>query len=237
MIILVWRCTVEEINIFLIEDDEVIANSLKKFLESWSYKVFIATNFEKVFDEYMKIDPQIVLIDVSLPFFNGYYWCEKIRNVSNLPIIFISSAGENLNKIMAMNMGADDYITKPFDLELLLAKIKALLRRSYEYTDSIQNISYKDTVIDRNRMVLIFDNKEISLSKNEYLILEMMFEYPEKIFRREELMDKIWQTDEFIDDNTLTVNIMRLRNKLDQIGLKDFIKTKKKVGYYIERDA
>ena len=131
----------EEINIFLIEDDEVIANSLKKFLESWSYKVFIATNFEKVFDEYMKIDPQIVLIDVSLPFFNGYYWCEKIRNVSNLPIIFISSAGENLNKIMAMNMGADDYITKPFDLELLLAKIKALLRRSYEYTDSIQNLS------------------------------------------------------------------------------------------------
>ena len=138
---------------------------------------------------------------------------------------------------MAMNMGADDYITKPFDLELLLAKIKALLRRSYEYTDSLDNIAYKDIIIDRDKMLLIFEGGEISLTKNEYLILEMMFAQPQKVFRREEFMDKIWQTDEFIDDNTLTVNIMRLRKKLENIGLNDFIKTKKKVGYYIERDV
>jgi response regulator len=226
----------EKFKIFLIEDDEIIEKSLKKFLENWSYDVYLVEDFEKVFEEYKKIDPAIILIDISLPFFNGYYWCEQVRKVSNLPIIFISSASENLNKIMAMNMGADDYITKPFDLELLLAKIKALLRRSYEYTEISNNIAYEDIVIDRDKMLLIFDNKQISLTKNEYLILEMMFAHPQKVFRREEFMDKIWQTDEFIDDNTLTVNIMRLRKKLEEIGLSNFIKTKKKVGYYIERD-
>ena len=227
----------DKFKIFIIEDDDVIGKSLKKFLENWSYDVYLADDFEKVFDQYKNIDPAIVLIDISLPFFNGYYWCEEIRKVSNVPIIFISSADENLNKIMAMNMGADDYITKPFDLELLLAKIKALLRRSYEYTDSLDNIAYKDIIIDRDKMLLIFEGGEISLTKNEYLILEMMFAQPQKVFRREEFMDKIWQTDEFIDDNTLTVNIMRLRKKLENIGLNDFIKTKKKVGYYIERDV
>jgi len=136
-----------------------------------------------------------------------------------------------------MNMGADDYITKPFDFDLLLAKIKAVLRRSYQYSETVSKLSYKDIEIDRNRMVLTFAGKDLSLSKNEYLILEMMFEYPEKVYKREEIMDKIWQTDEFIDDNTLTVNIMRLRKKLEDLGLGDLIKTKKKVGYYIERDV
>lgn len=226
----------DPLKIFIVEDDDVILNALEKFLKNWSYDVYFPDDFSSVYENFIKINPDLVLLDVSLPFFNGYYWCEQIRKSSNVPIIFISSADENLNKIMAMNMGADDYISKPFDLDLLLAKIKALLRRSYEYKDFSNNISYKDLIIDRDRMVLKFDNKEISLSKNEYLILEMMFKHPEKIFKREEFMDKIWQTDEFIDDNTLTVNIMRLRKKLEDIGLKDFIKTKKKVGYYIERD-
>ncbi|MFO3717162.1 response regulator transcription factor [Anaerococcus sp. ENR1011] len=226
----------DPLKIFIVEDDDVILKALEKFLKNWSYDVYFPDDFSSVYENFIKTNPDLVLLDVSLPFFNGYYWCEQIRKSSNVPIIFISSADENLNKIMAMNMGADDYITKPFDLDFLLAKIKALLRRSYEYKDFSNNISYKDLIIDRDRMVLKFDNKEISLSKNEYLILEMMFKHPEKIFKREEFMDKIWQTDEFIDDNTLTVNIMRLRKKLEDIGLKDFIKTKKKVGYYIERD-
>lgn len=226
----------DPLKIFIVEDDDVILKALEKFLKNWSYDVYFPDDFSSVYEEFLEVKPDLVLLDVSLPFFNGYYWCEQIRKSSNVPIIFISSADENLNKIMAMNMGADDYISKPFDLDFLLAKIKALLRRSYEYKDFSNNISYKDLMIDRDRMVLKFDNKEISLSKNEYLILEMMFKHPEKIFKREEFMDKIWQTDEFIDDNTLTVNIMRLRKKLEDIGLKDFIKTKKKVGYYIERD-
>lgn len=227
----------DPIKVYVVEDDDVILKALKKFLQNWSYEVHVADDFSTVYEKFLKVNPDLVLLDVSLPFFNGYYWCEQIRKSSNVPIIFISSADENLNKIMAMNMGADDYITKPFDLELLLAKIKAILRRTFEYSESTNNISYKDVIIDRDRMLLKFANEEISLSKNEYLILEMMFEYPEKVFRREEFMDKIWQTDEFIDDNTLTVNIMRLRKKLEDIGLKNFIKTKKKVGYYIERDV
>lgn len=227
----------DSIKVYVVEDDDVILKALKKFLQNWSYEVHVADDFSSVYEKFLKVNPDLVLLDVSLPFFNGYYWCEQIRKSSNVPIIFISSADENLNKIMAMNMGADDYITKPFDLELLLAKIKAILRRTFEYSESTNNISYKDVIIDRDRMVLKFANEEISLSKNEYLILEMMFEYPEKVFKREEFMDKIWQTDEFIDDNTLTVNIMRLRKKLEDIGLKNFIKTKKKVGYYIERDV
>lgn len=225
------------VRIYIVEDDEVILKSLGKFLKSWSYEVSSPDDFSSVYENFLDINPDLVLLDVSLPFFNGYYWCEKIRSSSNVPIIFISSADENLNKIMAMNMGADDYITKPFDLDLLLAKIKAVLRRSYQYRETVSKLSYKDIEIDRNRMVLTFAGNDLSLSKNEYLILEMMFEYPEKVYKREEIMDKIWQTDEFIDDNTLTVNIMRLRKKLEDIGLSDLIKTKKKVGYYIERDV
>lgn len=225
------------VKIYIVEDDEVILKSLRKFLKSWSYEVFSPEDFSSVYENFLDINPDLVLLDVSLPYFNGYYWCEKIRTSSNVPIIFISSADENLNKIMAMNMGADDYITKPFDLDVLLAKIKAVLRRSYQYRETVSKLSYKDIEIDRNKMVLTFAGKDLSLSKNEYLILEMMFEYPEKVYKREEIMDKIWQTDEFIDDNTLTVNIMRLRKKLEDIGLSDLIKTKKKVGYYIERDV
>lgn len=225
----------KEFRIFIIEDDEVIFKAIKKYLESWNFIVLGVKDFENVFDEFINFKADLLLIDISLPFFNGYHWCEKIRSVSKIPIIFISSASINLNKIMAMNMGADDYITKPFDLDLLVAKIKALLRRTYEYVEVYDNLIYQDLSLDREKMTLKFNENEIALSKNEFMILEMMFKSPRKVFKREEFMDKIWQTDEFIDDNTLTVNIMRLRKKLEEIGLKNLIKTKKKVGYYLER--
>lgn len=222
--------------IYIVEDDQTIISSIEKYLKTWSYEVIKAKDFENIYGEFIQTKADLILLDVSLPFFNGYHWCQEIRKASNVPIIFISSASQKLNKIMAMNMGADDYITKPFDLDFLEAKIKALLRRSYEYKEVKSKLSYKDLIIDRDRMILEYGDIELVLSKNEYLILEMMFEHPQKVFRREEIMDKIWQTDEFIDDNTLTVNIMRLRKKLEDIGLNDLIKTKKKVGYYIERD-
>lgn len=225
----------KEFRIFIIEDDEVIFKAIKKYLESWNFIVSGVKDFENVFDEFINFKADLLLIDISLPFFNGYHWCEKIRSVSKIPIIFISSASINLNKIMAMNMGADDYITKPFDLDLLVAKIKALLRRTYEYVEIYDNLIYQDLSLDREKMTLKYNENEIALSKNEFMILEMMFKRPRKVFKREEFMDKIWQTDEFIDDNTLTVNIMRLRKKLEEIGLRNLIKTKKKVGYYLER--
>lgn len=225
----------KEFRIFIIEDDEVIFKAIKKYLESWNFIVSGVKDFENVFDEFINFKADLLLIDISLPFFNGYHWCEKIRSVSKIPIIFISSASINLNKIMAMNMGADDYITKPFDLDLLVAKIKALLRRTYEYVEVYDNLIYQDLSLDREKMTLKYNEYEIALSKNEFMILEMMFKSPRKVFKREEFMDKIWQTDEFIDDNTLTVNIMRLRKKLEEIGLRNLIKTKKKVGYYLER--
>lgn len=225
----------KEFRIFIIEDDEVIFKAIKKYLESWNFIVLGVKDFENVFDEFINFKADLLLIDISLPFFNGYHWCEKIRSVSKIPIIFISSASINLNKIMAMNMGADDYITKPFDLDLLVAKIKALLRRTYEYVEVYDNLIYQDLSLDREKMTLKYNENEIALSKNEFMILEMMFKSPRKVFKREEFMDKIWQTDEFIDDNTLTVNIMRLRKKLEEIGLRNLIKTKKKVGYYLER--
>ena len=137
----------DPIKVYVVEDDDVILKALKKFLQNWSYEVHVADDFSSVYEKFLKVNPDLVLLDVSLPFFNGYYWCEQIRKSSNVPIIFISSADENLNKIMAMNMGADDYITKPFDLELLLAKIKAILRRTFEYSESTNNISYKLSLI------------------------------------------------------------------------------------------
>lgn len=225
----------KEFRIFIIEDDEVIFKAIKKYLESWNFIVSGVKDFENVFDEFINFKADLLLIDISLPFFNGYHWCEKIRSISKIPIIFISSASINLNKIMAMNMGADDYITKPFDLDLLVAKIKALLRRTYEYVEVYDNLIYQDLSLDREKMTLKYNEYEIALSKNEFMILEMMFKSPRKVFKREEFMDKLWQTDEFIDDNTLTVNIMRLRKKLEEIGLRNLIKTKKKVGYYLER--
>lgn len=220
--------------ILIVEDDFVIANQIGKFLESWGYEVLINEDFEKVFETYNCFKPELVLMDVSLPFFNGYHWCSMIRKDSNIPIIFLSAADENLNLIMAVNMGADDYLVKPFDLEVLLAKIRAILRRSYEYQKDSDKIRFSSLVFDKDKMTLTYKDEDIGLTKNEYKILEILISNPGKVIKREEIMNKLWQSDEYVDDNTLSVNIMRLRKKLSDYGLKDFIKTKKKVGYYVK---
>lgn len=221
--------------IFIVEDDIVIAKQISKFLKSWGYEALINEDFQKVFQNYLDFKPDLILMDITLPFFNGYHWCKMIRKDSNVPIIFISAADENLNLIMAVDMGADDYIVKPFELEVLLAKIRAILRRSYEYEKDNDKVRLNSIVLDKNSMELSFEDKKIELTKNEYKIMEILISNPSKVIKREEIMNKLWQSDEFIDDNTLTVNIMRLRRKLDEYGLKDLIKTKKKVGYYVEK--
>ena len=218
--------------IFLVEDDKVIAEEIERHLNFWNYEIKIAEDFQNIFDDFKSFHPDLVLMDVSLPFYNGYHWCKIIRKNSKVPILFISAADENLNLIMAMDLGADDYLTKPFELELLQIKIRALLRRAYEYVET-RNIFYKDIRLDCDKMIISRDNKEIELTKNEFKILEILLEKPGKVVNRDEIIDKIWQTDSYIDDNTLTVNVMRLRKKLEEINIFELIKTKKGVGYYV----
>lgn len=218
--------------IFLVEDDKVIAEEIKRHLNFWNYEIKIAEDFQNIFDDFKSFHPDLVLMDVSLPFYNGYHWCKIIRKNSKVPILFISAADENLNLIMAMDLGADDYLTKPFELELLQIKIRALLRRAYEYIET-RNIFYKDISLDCDKMIISRENKEIELTKNEFKILEILLEKPGKVVNRDEIIDKIWQTDSYIDDNTLTVNVMRLRKKLEDINIFELIKTKKGVGYYV----
>ena len=218
--------------IFWVEDDKVIAEEIERHLNFWNYEIKIAEDFQNIFDDFKSFHPDLVLMDVTLPFYNGYHWCKIIRKNSKVPILFISAADENLNLIMAMDLGADDYLTKPFELELLQIKIRALLRRAYEYIET-RNIFYKDISLDCDKMIISRENKEIELTKNEFKILEILLEKPGKVVNRDEIIDKIWQSDSYIDDNTLTVNIMRLRKKLEDINIFDLIKTKKGVGYYV----
>ena len=218
--------------IFLVEDDKVIAEEIERHLKFWNYEIKIAEDFQNIFDDFKSFHPDLVLMDVTLPFYNGYHWCKIIRKNSKVPILFISAADENLNLIMAMDLGADDYLTKPFELELLQIKIRALLRRAYEYIET-RNIFYKDISLDCDKMIISRENKEIELTKNEFKILEILLEKPGKVVNRDEIIDKIWQSDSYIDDNTLTVNVMRLRKKLEDINIFNLIKTKKGVGYYV----
>lgn len=218
--------------IFLVEDDKVIAEEIERYLKIWNYEIKRVKDFQNIFNEFKNFHPDLVLMDVTLPFFNGYHWCKVIRDNSKVPILFISAADENLNLIMAMDLGADDYLTKPFDLEVLQIKIRALLRRTYEYFET-KNIYYRDIILKCDSMIVSIKDREIELTKNEFKILEVLLEKPGKIISRDEIIDRIWQTDSYIDDNTLTVNIMRLRKKLEDIQIFELIKTKKGLGYYV----
>lgn len=220
--------------IFIIEDDEGIAGAIKKEAVSWGFDACAAKDFSDIMADFAEYSPHLVLLDISLPFYNGYYWCEKIRSVSSVPIIFISSASDNMNMVMAMNMGADDFIAKPFDLSVLIAKISALLRRAYDFAPASPILEHLGALLDTGRATLEYKGKTIELSKNEYRILLELMRNKGKAVSREKLMKSLWQTDSFIDDNTLTVNINRLRKKLDSAGLNNFIKTKFSVGYIIE---
>ncbi|MFV0393790.1 MAG: response regulator transcription factor, partial [Coprobacillaceae bacterium] len=193
--------------ILIIEDDMTIAKTLASHLSQWEYKVEYITDFKNVMEFFTSFDPQLVLLDISLPLFNGYHWCQEIRNVSKIPIIFISSQEENMNIIMAMNMGADDFITKPFDLQVLTAKIQAILRRSYSFVNNTNIITYEDVILNCNNATLSYHEQNIELTKNEFKILQSLLEKPCEIISRDQIMMTLWQSDEFIDDNTLTVNV------------------------------
>lgn len=220
--------------VLIIEDDFTISTLLKTHLSNWGYEVKCGENFKDVISEFIAYDPQIVLMDVTLPYFNGYHWCREIRKISSVPIVFISSAGDNLNIVMAMNMGGDDFIIKPFDLNVLTAKVQAIIRRTYSFQGHTNIIEHNGVVLNLGNATLTFEEQKIELTKNDFRLLQILFEGVGKVVSRENIMTRLWEDENFVDDNTLTVNITRLRKKLEEIGLEDYIKTKKGIGYIIE---
>lgn len=220
--------------ILIIEDDRGIAEAIKEQAEQWELQARVVQNFRSVMTEFAEYAPHLVLLDIGLPFFNGYHWCSEIRKVSKVPVIFISSAADNMNIVMAMNMGADDFIVKPFDQSVLMAKIQAMLRRTYDFAEAVPVLEHRGAMLNTGDSTLVYGEQRLELTKNEYRILLTMMKNKGKVVSRERLMEVLWETDSFVDENTLTVNVGRLRKKLDGIGLKNFIATKFGVGYIVE---
>ena len=220
--------------LLIVEDDLRIADAMKEQIKKWDLDAHIVEDFRSVLADFTSYQPHMVLLDISLPFFDGYHWCSEIRKISKVPIIFISSASDNMNIVMAMNMGADDFIAKPFDMNVLVAKMQALLRRVYDFASSVPVLEHRGAFLNTGDDTLTFNDNNIPLTKNEYRILLCLMENKGKVVSREKLMERLWKTEVFIDENTLTVNVNRLRKKLDAAGLENFITTKIGVGYIIE---
>ncbi len=259
--------------ILIVEDDPTIADAMRRQIESWGFQAKCAEDFRDIAGEFERYAPHLVLLDIILPCYDGYYWCQKIRKFSKVPIVFLSSASDNMNIVMAMNMGGDDFIAKPFDLNVLTAKLQAVLRRAYDFAPemarfgedasgagilsdsetgnfgtkaadpgippgwggmlSAEILAHRGVVLNTSDASLSFQGKKIELTKNEYRILQTLLADKGRIVSRDKLMLKLWETDSFVDENTLTVNITRLRRKLEREGLKDFIATRKGLGYMI----
>lgn len=217
--------------IFLVEDDETIAKLVRRHLEKWDYDVHVVQKFDAVMSEFASFDPQLVLMDIGLPFYNGYHWCTEIRRVSKVPVVFLSSAADNMNIVMAVSMGADDFIAKPFDLDVLTVKIQAIIRRCYDFGANNSVLEHNGAMLNISDATITYDDKRLELTKNELKILQTLFDNKERIVSRSLLMEKLWESDAYVDENTLSVNVNRLRKKLDSIGLESFIVTKKGLGY------
>ncbi|MCQ4935255.1 response regulator transcription factor [Anaerotignum propionicum] len=220
--------------ILVVEDDSIISAEIQKHFIAWGFEVQTVCNFEAVFSQFAMFEPHLVILDISLPFYNGYYWCTEIRKVSKIPIIFLSSTSDNMNIIMAMNMGGDDFVAKPFDLAVLSAKVQAMIRRAYSFQGNSHILEYKGVILNLSNASLEVSGKKVELTKNELRILQILFEHKGETVTREAIMKHLWDGDCFIDDNTLAVNLTRLRKKLEGISLNDFITTKKGMGYLLE---
>lgn len=219
--------------ILIVEDDSTITAVLKRTLEKWNYQVSSVTDFGHVLEQFEQTAPDLVLLDISLPFFDGYYWCSAIRRQSQVPIIFISSASDDMNLIMAVNLGADDFLAKPFKLEVILAKIQALLRRTYTFVEQKTILRAGEAVLCLGDGTLTAGNQTLELTRNELRILKLLMEQKGQIVARDDIIRQLWESEDFIDDNTLTVNMTRLRKKLEVIGLERLIETKKGLGYMV----
>lgn len=220
--------------ILIVEDDMMIAKTLSSHLEKWDYEVRYVKDFKNVMNDFLEFDPQLVLMDIILPLFNEFHWCTEIRKIAKTPIVFLSSASDNMNIVMAMNMGGDDFIEKPFDLNVVTAKVQAMLRRAYSFQGNLNVLEHQGLLLNLNDGIVSYKEKKTELTKNEFKILQVLMEHAGKIVTREELMTALWESDAFVDDNTLTVNVTRLRRKLAELAAVEFIKTKKGIGYIIE---
>ena len=217
--------------LLLVEDDTVIAKEMKRHLEKWGYEVSCVQDFGNVLAEFAACTPQLVLMDIGLPFYNGYYWCAQIRQISQVPIIFVSSASDNMNIVMAVNMGGDDFVVKPFEPEVLSAKVQAMLRRTYAFREQTNVMEYQGLILNLTDASLLAAGQKLELTKNEFRILQLLFENAGKTVSREAIMKRLWDNDCFVDDNTLTVNMTRLRKKLESAGAGQLIHTQKGLGY------
>ncbi len=218
--------------IFLIEDDRALREEIRALAESWGYALQCAEDLRDPMPELLAFAPQLVLIDLYLPFQNGYHWCRKLRETSRLPILFLSSASDNLNIVTAMELGADDFLSKPFDGSVLMAKIAALLRRAYDYAP-LPRLELGELSLSPSEQALFSGQTRVELTRNETRILSCLFENQGRIVSRERLMERLWATDSFIDDNTLTVNVNRLRAKLREAGIDRLITTRVGAGYAV----
>lgn len=220
--------------IYLVEDDQVIAATIGEKLTAWGFTVRCAENFSDILGEFASFQPHLVLMDITLPFYNGYHWCQEIRRVSQVPILFLSSASDNINIVMAINMGADDFIAKPFDLSVLLAKVQAALRRAYDYQGQSHLVEHNGALFNSQACTMVYEGKTAELTKNETRLLHVLLEHKPNVVSREDLMAALWACDAYVDENALYVNMTRLRKKLESIGLQDFIATKKGLGYLVK---
>ncbi|MCM1027266.1 MAG: response regulator transcription factor [Roseburia sp.] len=225
----------ENYRILIVEDDGVIAGQLRQYLGRWGYEVSVAEDFENVMKEFTDVQPHLVLLDIGLPFYNGYYWCAQIRQVSQTPVIFVSSAGDNMNIVMAVNMGGDDFVVKPFEPDVLAAKVQAMLRRTYSFRGQTSVLEYQGILLNLADAAVLAGGQRQELTKNEFRILQLLMENAERTVSREAIMKRLWDNDCFVDDNTLTVNMTRLRKKLESLGVGDRIHTRKGLGYCLEK--
>lgn len=228
-----WKVKNNMNKVYIVEDDPVIAGAVSSYLRNWQMECRCAADFENIIEEMSDFMPDIVLLDINLPFYNGFYWCLEIRKISKVPIIFISSADDNMNIVMAMNMGADDFISKPFDLQVMTAKLQAVIRRSYGESLEKHTLECGDVMLNLDDTSVLIKGERVELTKNEFLILKVLMERKDSVVSREEIMERLWGDDEFVDDNTLTVNMTRLRKKIEAAGVKDYITTKRGMGYIV----
>lgn len=228
-----WKVKNNMNKVYIVEDDLVIAGAVSSYLRNWQMECRCAADFENIIEEMSDFMPDIVLLDINLPFYNGFYWCSEIRKISKVPIIFISSADDNMNIVMAMNMGADDFISKPFDLQVMTAKLQAVIRRSYGESLEKHTLECGGVMLNLDDTSVLIKGERVELTKNEFLILKVLMERKDSVVSREEIMERLWGDDEFVDDNTLTVNMTRLRKKIEAAGVKDYITTKRGMGYIV----